>query len=86
MSYRLCQSQLMELPVEQPCYGEFRLCGKEKKRTRCINILKMKIYHIIFLLIKNIKMLIKVYITALRKCHIFSNLFNSQRVGTPIIN
>ena len=33
MSYRLCQSQLMELPVEQPCYGEFRLCGKEKKKN-----------------------------------------------------
>ena len=31
-------------------------------------------------------MLIKVYITALKRFRIFSNLFHSQRVGTPIIN
>ena len=31
-------------------------------------------------------MLIKVYITALRRFRIFSNLYNSQSVGTPIIN
>ena len=32
-------------------------------------------------------MLIKVYIlTALKRSHIFSNLFDSQRVGTSIIN
>ena len=31
-------------------------------------------------------MLIKVYITALKRFRIFSNLFNSQCVGTPIIN
>ena len=30
-------------------------------------------------------MLIKVYITVLKRFRIFSNLFNSQRVGTPII-
>ena len=30
-------------------------------------------------------MLIKVYITALKRFCIFSNLFDSQRVGTPII-
>ena len=31
-------------------------------------------------------MLIKVYITALKRFRIFSNLYDSQRVGTPIIN
>ena len=31
-------------------------------------------------------MLIKVYITALKRFRIFSILFDSQRVGTPIIN
>ena len=31
-------------------------------------------------------MLIKVYITALKRFRIFSNLFDSQCVGTPIIN
>ena len=33
----------MEQPVEQPCYCDFRLCGKKS-----INILLMKIYHINF--------------------------------------
>ena len=31
-------------------------------------------------------MLIKVYITARKRFSIFSNVFDSQRVGTPIIN
>ena len=31
-------------------------------------------------------MLTKVYITAMKRFCIFSNLLNSQRVGTPIIN
>ena len=31
-------------------------------------------------------MLIKAYITALKRFCIFSNLFDSQRVGTPLIN
>ena len=31
-------------------------------------------------------MLIKVYITALKRFRIFPNLFNSQPVGTPIVN
>ena len=52
----------MEQPVEQPCN-----CVERKERTRCLNILIMKIYHINFSNIaKKIKMLIKVYITALK--------------------
>ena len=31
-------------------------------------------------------MLIKVYITALKRFRMFSNLFDSQHVDTPIIN
>ena len=31
-------------------------------------------------------MLIKEYITTLKRFRIFSNLFNSQRVGTTMIN
>ena len=31
-------------------------------------------------------MLIKVYISCLKRFRIFSNLFDSQRVGTPIKN
>ena len=82
MSYRLCVWQLMEQPVEQPCN-----CVERKERTRCLKILIMKIYYISFSNIaKNIKMLIKVYITALKRFRIFSILFDAQRVGTPIIN
>ena len=36
----------MEHPVEQPCNWYVRLCGK-KKRKHCVNILKIKIYHMI---------------------------------------
>ena len=39
MSYRLCVWQLMEQPVEQPCN-----CVERKERTRCLNILILKIY------------------------------------------
>ena len=50
-------------------------CMERKERTRCINILTMKIYHInCSNNIKNIKMLIKAYITALKRFCIFSNL------------
>ena len=41
MSYRLCVWQLMEQPVEQPCN-----CVERKERTRCLNILIMKIHYI----------------------------------------
>ena len=31
MPYRLCEEEkLLEQPVEQPCYCDDRLCGKEK--------------------------------------------------------
>ena len=31
MPFRICELQLMEQPVEQPCYWDFRLCGERKK-------------------------------------------------------
>ena len=48
LNNRSCEYQLMEQPGEQPSYCDFKLCGKKTKRTRCINILIMKIYHINF--------------------------------------
>ena len=37
MPYRLCGYKIMEQPVEQPCYCDVRLSGKEKK-PRCVNV------------------------------------------------
>ena len=34
MSYCLCENQLMELPVKQPCYCDFRLCARGKKNLK----------------------------------------------------
>ena len=87
MSYRLCESQLMEQLVEQPCYCDFRLCGK-KKIMRCIDILimKKKPTKSILVMYKTHQLLIKVYITALKRFRILSNVLHSQPVGIPIIN
>ena len=37
MSYRLCEKQLMEQPVEQPCYKcDFRFCARGKKKKNAL--------------------------------------------------
>ena len=33
MPFRLCELQLMEQPVEQPCYCLFRLCVEKEKNA-----------------------------------------------------
>ena len=76
----------MEQPVEQPCYCDFRLYGKKRKNALYKYSYNENIPYQLYKYIKNIKMLIKVYINALKRFCIFSNLFDSQRVGTPIIN
>ena len=69
----------MEQPVVQPCYCDFRLCGKKRKNTLYEYSNNENIPYLF-------KILIKVYITALQRFCMFSNLFDSQGVGTPIIN
>ena len=72
----------MEQPVEQPCYKcDFRFCarGKKKKKNALYKYSNNEnIPYQFYSYIKNIKMLIKVYITALKRFRISSNLFNSQ--------
>ena len=75
----------MEQPVEQPCYCDVRLCGKNalykyfnNENISCQNL-------VIYEKHQNVNQ-IKVYITALKRFRIFSKLFDSQRVGTPSIN
>ena len=41
MPYRLCEKQLMEQPVKQPCNCDIMLYG-EKKRTRFGNFLMIR--------------------------------------------
>ena len=67
----------MEQPIEQPCYCDFRLCGKIRKNTL------YKVFNNENIPYQNVK---QVYITALKIFRIFSNLFDSQRVRKRIIN
>ena len=67
----------MEQPIEQRCYCDFRLCGQIRKTTL------YNIFNNENIPYQNVK---QVYITALKIFRIFSNLFDSQRVSTPIIN
>ena len=57
----------------------------ERKKMRNVNILVIEIYHINFSKISNQYCYLICLKTPKRFC-IFSNLFDSQRVGTPIIN
>ena len=68
------------------CWMQHRLYGKKRKNALYKYSNNENIPYQLYKYIKNIKMLIKVYINALKRFCIFSNLFDSQRVGTPIIN
>ena len=83
MPYCLCGYQLMACWTT--CYLWRQVVWKEK-RMRCVNILIIKIYCINFsnyerhhTFNQNIQSPLKTFL-------IFLNLFDSQRVGTPIIN
>ena len=46
MPYRLCEYQLLERPVEQPCNCEVRLCGKKNELCKYFYNRKTP-YHIV---------------------------------------
>ena len=85
MPDRLCEEQLMEQPVRQPCYCDVRLCGK-KKRMPCVNILKIEIYHMDFSKVSRHHIVNWIVQSAPKRLCIFSNFFDSQHVGAHIFN
>ena len=85
MPYRLYVSSNQWNSLLNSLVTVTRLCGKKKKEALYKYSNNENIPYQFWLYIKHIKMLIRVYITALKRFRIFSNLFDSQRVGTHII-
>ena len=65
MLYCLCEQQLMEQSVKQPCYCDFRLCGKKRQNALYKYSNNENIPYQFKQSIKNIKMLINMYIIAM---------------------
>ena len=73
----------MEQPVEQPNVTVTSACVERKRKNALYKYTNNENIPYQF---SKISKTFKMLITALKRFRIFPNLFDSQRVGTPIIN